>query len=313
MMQTLPGLWAVHIADAVLTEPWLLGGFVLAGALMVWGSRRVQDEEIPRIAMMTAAFFIASLIHVRVGGSSVHLLFNALVGMILGRRAVLAVAVGLFLQMLLVGHGGYLTLGVNCCVLSIPALLAGAAFRRLQHVRWGPRSHAVLIGAGTFLWTLALVYSATLMFDNPPWRGSWDNGLAVGHANAVTFAPLTLLIALLVSALAVHLERRLKNGHEFALASLIGMCAVLLTVALNGAVLILGGVADFSFQSLLLVVLHLPVALVESVIIGFTTAFLVRVNPQILAAVSCSGSRQSSDSGGTLAPSATRLDWKPDA
>src|SRR5215470_13163727 len=104
---------AVHISDGVLAVPWLGGGFALAALLVVIGALYVRDEEIPRIALLTAAFFVASLLHIRVGPTSVHLLLNGLVGAVLGRRAPLAILVGLFLQVALIGHGGFLTLGVN--------------------------------------------------------------------------------------------------------------------------------------------------------------------------------------------------------
>src|SRR5262245_32010012 len=102
-------LWAVHIADGLLSPPWLVGGFVLAGLLTLAGLLRVRDEEVPRIALLTAAFFVASLIHVRVGLTSIHLLLNGLVGVLLGRRAAVAVVVGLALQAVLIGHGGIST------------------------------------------------------------------------------------------------------------------------------------------------------------------------------------------------------------
>lgn len=35
---------------------------------------------------MTAAFFVASLIHVPIGPTSVHLLLNGLLGVVVGRR-----------------------------------------------------------------------------------------------------------------------------------------------------------------------------------------------------------------------------------
>src|SRR3954471_24563988 len=95
---------------------------------------RVRDEDIPLIALLTAAFFVASLIHVRVGPTSVHLLLNGLVGVVLGRRAVLAVAVGLVLQAALVGHGGFSSLGVNVCVMTLPAYLAAALFAGLRRL-----------------------------------------------------------------------------------------------------------------------------------------------------------------------------------
>src|SRR5262249_18272929 len=123
-------LWAVHISDGVLTGPWLVGGFVGAGILALsavaidwllgWmGRRRFPEEEIAQTALLTAVFFVASLIHVNLGPTSVHLLLNGLLGVILGWRVALAVPVGLFLQAALTVHGGFTTLGVNSCIMII--------------------------------------------------------------------------------------------------------------------------------------------------------------------------------------------------
>src|SRR2546429_2343382 len=120
--------WAVHISDGVLAWPWWVGGFALAAVLALAAAYRVRDEEIPRIALLTAAFFVASLIHVRLGPTSVHLLLNGLVGVLLGWRAGLAILVALFLQAALLGHGGLSALCVNACLLTIPALLAWGLF-----------------------------------------------------------------------------------------------------------------------------------------------------------------------------------------
>jgi len=282
-----PPLWAVHISDSILSPPWWLGGFAVAAALLWWASRRVRDEEIPRIAVLTAAFFVASLIHVRVGGASAHLLLNALVGMILGRRAVLAIASGLFLQALLLQHGGFTTLGVNCCVMSLPALAAAGAFHLMKRVRWGPLAQSGLVGLAALLWSLTLVYSLTLMVANPPWQASLDARVDLELANALTFHPLTMLVILGLCLITVILERRLRHGEEFALGLLIGEFAVLLTVALNCGVLILGSEQNATFAALLLVVFHLPIALIEGTILGFTTAFLVRVKPEMLGVQKC--------------------------
>jgi cobalt/nickel transport system permease protein len=127
-------LWAVHISDNVLSGPWIAGGFAVAAILAALGARQIRDEEIPRIALLSAAFFVASQIHVRVGPSSVHLLLNGLVGLILGWRAALAIPVGLMLQAVLLGHGGVTTLGINSCVMFLPALLAWQLFALLQRV-----------------------------------------------------------------------------------------------------------------------------------------------------------------------------------
>src|SRR5947209_6162365 len=115
-------IFAVHISDGVLREPVWVCGWFAAAALVAFSGWRVREDEIPRIGVLTAAFFVASQIHVRLGPTSVHLLLNGLLGLVLGRRAPLAIAVGLLLQSLLFEHGGKTTLGVNVVVYSLPAL-----------------------------------------------------------------------------------------------------------------------------------------------------------------------------------------------
>src|SRR5262249_54207338 len=109
-------LVAVHISAGVLSPLYLAVGFAAVALLMIPAVWRIDEEEVPRIGLLTAAFFVASLIHVRVGVTSVHLLLNGLIGVVVGTRAALAIAVGLGLQALLLGHGGVSTPGVNTSV-----------------------------------------------------------------------------------------------------------------------------------------------------------------------------------------------------
>src|SRR5262245_54660601 len=141
-----PPLFAVHISDGFLTLPWLAGGFVVAallagGALLIDAARArrhhpLREEEIARLALLTAAFFVASLIHLRIGPTTVHLLLNGLLGVVLRWRAALAIPVGLLLQAALFGHGGFTTLGVNSCVMILPALAAWLLFAALHRLPW---------------------------------------------------------------------------------------------------------------------------------------------------------------------------------
>jgi cobalt/nickel transport system permease protein len=276
MMQGSAGLllWAVHISDGVLTGPWLVGGFALAAALALVGAWRIRDEEIPKVALLTAAFFVASLIHVRVPPTSVHLVLNGLVGVILGRRSCLAIPVGLFLQASLIGHGGFSTLGVNSCVMVLPALLAGLLFAGLRRLPWvqHPWSRAVLVAGSTAGWLLSLVYSGALLTSGPDTR----------VATAVTFHPLTQAAVLVLVSLAAAAERRLEAGPEFALGLLVGELAVLATTFLNAAVLLWGGQGDWHALVLLVVIMHLPIAVIEGIVLGFTVSFLARVKPELL-------------------------------
>src|SRR4051812_1893084 len=123
-------LFAVHLLDGFLPLlPWCLVGYAAAIVLAALGSWRLHERDIPRIALATAAFFVASSIHIKVPPSSVHLVLNGLVGIMLGMRAGLALFIGLFLQALLIGHGGFTTLGINTVLQTVPALAVGGLFR----------------------------------------------------------------------------------------------------------------------------------------------------------------------------------------
>ncbi len=63
---------------------------------------------------------------------------------------------------------------------------------------------------------------------------------------------------------------------------LLGELTVLATVVLNSAVLILGGEQDWRLWAALQLVAHLPVALIEGIVLGFTVGYLSRVKPEML-------------------------------
>jgi cobalt/nickel transport system permease protein len=274
-------LWAVHISDSVLSTGWWVGGFVVLAGLVVLGSLRLRDEEIPRIALLAAAFFVASSFHIRVGPTSAHLLLNGLAGVILGWRVCLAIPIGLLLQCLLLQHGGLSALGVNSCVMVLPALAAYYLFgllHRLPFVR-RPWFRSGVVGVCAFVWTLSFVYSVTLLCTNSL-RQTTPTDVTV--ANAISFHPLTLAAAALLSALVMYAERRLENAPEFALGLLIGEVTVLATVALNLLALLWGGETDWRTPALIMLVVHLPIAVIEGVVVGFTVGFLARVKPELL-------------------------------
>ena len=241
---------------------------------------RVRDEEIPRIALMTAAFFVASLIHVPVGPTSVHLLLNGLLGVIVGRRAPLAVLLGLTLQAVLLGHGGFTTIGVNTCVMALPALGAAWLFGTLRAGTLTPGSGAALVVVSVLMWTLCLVYSIALLWLS---RSTGLNDIAWGSAalGRVSTRRRSDRRWSLATA-AAWMESRLGHASEFPAGLLVGMTAVLATLALNAAVLLWGGAEDWHSIVLLVFVVHMPIAVVEGVILGFAVGFLARVKPEML-------------------------------
>ncbi|MDD3518338.1 MAG: cobalt transporter CbiM [Chromatiales bacterium] len=124
-----------HIPDGVLSAPLLIAGGILAAGALAVALRRLDYERIPQAALLAAAFFISSLVSVPVGPSSVHLLLNGFMGLVLGWVAVPAIFVALLLQSLFFGFGGLLVLGVNTLNMALPALVCAALFGGLLRAR----------------------------------------------------------------------------------------------------------------------------------------------------------------------------------
>jgi len=274
-------LFAVHISDGVLTWPWLAGGFAVAACLVFAALWRLRDDEIPRIGVLTAAFFVTAIIRIPLPGVTIHLLLSGLIGVILGRRAALTIFVGLLLQKILTEHGGYYTIGINTCVMTIPALLSWALFHCVHPMPWikTPIGRTGLVGVGAMVLFLSGVYCCTLLaMTSLTELDRW----ALELANQMLFDPWVIGDALLFAVFAVVLERRLENTPEFPLGFLIGELSVLMTAGLNCVVLILGGETNWPILPLVIVIAHLPFAVVEGVILGFVVGFLAQVKPELL-------------------------------
>ncbi len=276
-------LLAIHLPDGIVAQPWWIGGFAGMAAMLVIGAWRIRDEEIPRVAILTAVFFVVAQIHVPLPVGSAHLLLNGLVGVILGRRAGLAIPIGLALQMALFQHGGWTTLGVNSCVMGIPALLAWLMFDGLRRLPWvrRPWFRGVLVAASFALFLLSLLYGVTLLVTN---RLDGSEALYTGWADYVTFHPGALAMTAALAVLAAWTERRLENFPEFPLGLLVGETAVLATVLLNSLTLLLGAdkASAARTPALMLCVIYLPLAAIEGTVLGFLVGFLVRVKPEML-------------------------------
>lgn len=137
----------MHIVDGALSNPVALAGAALAVGGIAMGLKRMDLERIPATGVLAASFFVASLIHVPVGPSSVHLILNGLAGIVLGWAAFPALFVGLLLQTVFFGFGGITALGVNTVSIAGPAVLTGMLFTPLIR-RTGLPMAAVWAGIG---------------------------------------------------------------------------------------------------------------------------------------------------------------------
>jgi len=141
----------------------LAGGAALTVAGAAIGLKKLDYEAIPRVAILSAAFFVASLIHVPVGPVGLHLVLNGLMGLLLGWLAFPAILIALFLQALLFQFGGLTVLGVNTFTMAAPAVICFYAYRGF--LRRGGKFAAVAAfacGATAILLSAVLVAVALL-------------------------------------------------------------------------------------------------------------------------------------------------------
>ena len=152
----------MHISEGILSAPALGVGAAVAAAGVGYGLYRMDYDRVPRVAALSAAFFVASLIHVPIGPSSVHLVLNGLVGLVLGWAAFPALVVALFLQAVFFQFGGLTTLGVNVTTMALPAVVCYGVFHR--PVTRGSVATATVAGFGAGAASVALACAVWAAF-----------------------------------------------------------------------------------------------------------------------------------------------------
>lgn len=203
----------MHISDGVLPTSVALGSYAVAAVVMAWSIKKTHGDDLPKVAVVTSAFFVASLIHVPLGPTSVHLLIPGLVGILLGSSAFVSIALGLTLQSLLFQFGGITALGANAIMMGAPALVAGWLFQTIKgdtltrHVVAG----AICGGVGV---VLAAIILALFLFT------SGEEFLGVAKIALLAHLPVVFIEAV-VSAFTVSFLYKVKPEmlHGAALAS----------------------------------------------------------------------------------------------
>ncbi len=164
----------MHIPDGFLPPSICIAGYALTGGVTWYCLRQIDQDRnlqanIPKASLLTAAFFVASLIHIPIPPTSIHLIFNGLMGALLGYYAFPAILIGLFFQAVMFQHGGMSTLGVNAIIIGSPSIAAYHLFQQRGRLR-GEKSVILTTilsfasGAGALL--LSAVMFATLLVTN---------------------------------------------------------------------------------------------------------------------------------------------------
>lgn len=206
----------MHIPDGILPAPLCIAGYGVTG-LTTWlclqkiNRSPEPTQGVPKAALLTAAFFTASLLHIPIPPASVHFVLNGLLGAVLGYYAFPAILVGLFLQAVMFGHGGLSTLGINAVLMGLPALLAYFIFQgrdRLSNT-YQPKVvtgfFAFLAGAVGIALS-ALLFYALVVFNLPS-----DLNLMAERAALATLSfahiPLIGLEGIFTASVVVFLEK----------------------------------------------------------------------------------------------------------
>ncbi|WP_286239432.1 cobalt transporter CbiM [Neptuniibacter halophilus] len=193
----------MHIVDGALAVPVLAAGAALTVAGVAIGLKKMDYDHLPQVGVLSAAFFIASYIHLPIGFSSVHLILNGLIGLALGWAAFPALLVALFLQAVFFGFGGFLVLGVNAVNIALPAVLIyylcrpgiQASSPKLAAF-WG-----AVGGAGSIVLTTIMVAFSLML--------SGEAFLLAAKATFVAHIPV-MVVEGFVTAAAVLLIRKVK-------------------------------------------------------------------------------------------------------
>ena len=193
----------MHIVDGALSGEVLIGGTALAAAGIAIGLKSLPVEKIPAAGILSATFFVASLVHVPIGVSSVHLILNGLAGLVLGWAAFPALFVALLLQAVFFGFGGLTVLGVNTLVIALPAV---AVYYLCRH-GMASRSHVVAAAWGGVGGALAIALTTLCVAAALALTGEEF----VPAAKLVFFAHLPVMaIEGMLTAAAVYLAHRVK-------------------------------------------------------------------------------------------------------
>ncbi|MEW6428848.1 MAG: cobalt transporter CbiM [Thermodesulfobacteriota bacterium] len=155
----------MHISDGVLPTAVAMGSLAATAVLAGIGVRRLRPESLPKVAVVTSSFFVASLVHIPFGPTSVHLLLPGIVGALLGETAFLSITLGLLLQSLLFQFGGLTALGANSLMMGIPALVCAWIFRRLAGANL-TLAGAMAGGLGTLLAAVGLALLLSTAGEN---------------------------------------------------------------------------------------------------------------------------------------------------
>jgi cobalt/nickel transport system permease protein len=204
----------MHIPDGILPIPVTAAGYAVTAAATWYSVRKINQkenprEDVPKASLLTAAFFVASWIHIPVPPASVHLVLNGLLGTILGYFAFPAILIGLFFQAVMFQHGGLTTLGINAVVMGVPAIIAHYIFRLRKLGKQENRTKTAVSGflSGAVALGVSVALFAVILMTNIPADMNIITEQAAIYALAIAYLPLIVIEGIITAMLTVFLQR----------------------------------------------------------------------------------------------------------
>jgi len=197
----------MHIGDGVFMatragQCVLLGGTIAAAAGTMIGLRRLDEEQIPKAAVLGSAFFVASVIQVRMGPASVHLVLGGLMGLVLGWAIFPTVLVSLILQFAFFSIAGPTVLGINTLDMALPGLICYYLFRSTVCSNRLPVVFAGGFAAGSIALILgALISSAAMLL------AGWRSFALLATGFFAAHIPLAVIEGLVTASVVVLLRQ----------------------------------------------------------------------------------------------------------
>lgn len=204
----------MHIPDGMLPAGVCVAGYGFAVAGVAVALNRINKlenprQEIPKVSLLTAAFFVASWIHIPVPPASVHLLLNGLLGALTGCFAFPAVLIALFLQAVMFGHGGLTTLGVNQLIMGVPAVGAAMLFKSCRGMAAGKKRGMPVLGftTGIIGMGFSLIFFLLLLIHFIPANVDPVAEKAAIYAMVIAHLPLVALEGVFSALVITYLQR----------------------------------------------------------------------------------------------------------
>ena len=204
----------MHIPDGILPVTITGAGYGAAAATTWYSIRKIKQREdprqdIPKASLLTAAFFVASWIHIPMPPTSVHLVLNGLLGALLGYYAFPAILIGLSFQAVMFGHGGITTLGVNAMVMGLPAIIAHHIFRlrKLGGKESRRRTGAFGFAAGSIAVGISVAMFVGILLTNLPAELNAATERAAIFALAAAHVPMIFIEGTITALVATFLQR----------------------------------------------------------------------------------------------------------